>query len=63
MHRSIDYYFSLVSPWAYIGHATFMIGHSNARAFARKQPGNVSSKHGRRTGDEITPQTHALFLL
>ena len=24
MHRSIDYYFSLVSPWAYIGHATFM---------------------------------------
>ena len=24
MHRSINYYFSLVSPWAYIGHATFM---------------------------------------
>jgi 2-hydroxychromene-2-carboxylate isomerase len=24
MHPSIDYYFSLVSPWAYIGHATFM---------------------------------------
>ena len=24
MHRSVDYYFSLVSPWAYIGHATFM---------------------------------------
>ena len=24
MHRSIDYYFSLVSPWAYIGHATSM---------------------------------------
>ena len=24
MHRSIDYYFSLVSPWAYIGHATFI---------------------------------------
>ena len=24
MHHSIDYYFSLVSPWAYIGHATFM---------------------------------------
>lgn len=24
MSRSIDYYFSLVSPWAYIGHATFM---------------------------------------
>jgi 2-hydroxychromene-2-carboxylate isomerase len=24
MPRSIDYYFSLVSPWAYIGHATFM---------------------------------------
>ena len=24
MRRSIDYYFSLVSPWAYIGHATFM---------------------------------------
>ena len=23
MRRSIDYYFSLVSPWAYIGHATF----------------------------------------
>ena len=24
MSRSIDYYFSLVSPWAYIGHAPFM---------------------------------------
>jgi 2-hydroxychromene-2-carboxylate isomerase len=24
MPRSVDYYFSLVSPWAYIGHATFM---------------------------------------
>jgi 2-hydroxychromene-2-carboxylate isomerase len=24
MPRSIEYYFSLVSPWAYIGHATFM---------------------------------------
>ena len=24
MGRAIDYYFSLVSPWAYIGHATFM---------------------------------------
>jgi 2-hydroxychromene-2-carboxylate isomerase len=24
MSRSIDYYFSLVSPWAYIGHTTFM---------------------------------------
>jgi 2-hydroxychromene-2-carboxylate isomerase len=24
MPRSIDYYFSLVSPWAYIGHAPFM---------------------------------------
>jgi 2-hydroxychromene-2-carboxylate isomerase len=24
MSRTIDYYFSLVSPWAYIGHATFM---------------------------------------
>ena len=24
MNLSIDYYFSLVSPWAYIGHATFM---------------------------------------
>ena len=24
MRRSVDYYFSLVSPWAYIGHATFM---------------------------------------
>jgi 2-hydroxychromene-2-carboxylate isomerase len=24
MARSIDYYFSLVSPWAYIGHVTFM---------------------------------------
>jgi 2-hydroxychromene-2-carboxylate isomerase len=24
MTRSIDYYFSLVSPWAYIGHVTFM---------------------------------------
>jgi 2-hydroxychromene-2-carboxylate isomerase len=26
MVRSIDYYFSLVSPWAYIGHVTFMDG-------------------------------------
>jgi 2-hydroxychromene-2-carboxylate isomerase len=24
MSRTIDYYFSLVSPWAYIGHAPFM---------------------------------------
>jgi len=24
MPRTIDYYFSLVSPWAYIGHASFM---------------------------------------
>src|ERR671920_296818 len=24
MPRTIDYYFSLVSPWAYIGHAPFM---------------------------------------
>jgi 2-hydroxychromene-2-carboxylate isomerase len=24
MSRAIDYYFSLVSPWAYIGHAPFM---------------------------------------
>ncbi|WP_046865620.1 2-hydroxychromene-2-carboxylate isomerase [Microvirga massiliensis] len=24
MSRAIDYYFSLVSPWAFIGHATFM---------------------------------------
>jgi 2-hydroxychromene-2-carboxylate isomerase len=24
MTRSIDYYFSMVSPWAYIGHAPFM---------------------------------------
>jgi 2-hydroxychromene-2-carboxylate isomerase len=24
MSRTIDYYFSLVSPWAYIGHASFM---------------------------------------
>ena len=24
MPRKIDYYFSLVSPWAYIGHAPFM---------------------------------------
>ena len=24
MSRTVDYYFSLVSPWAYIGHATFM---------------------------------------
>ncbi len=24
MPRSIDYYFSLVSPWAFIGHAPFM---------------------------------------
>ncbi len=24
MARSVDYYFSLVSPWAYIGHSTFM---------------------------------------
>ena len=24
MPRIIDYYFSLVSPWAYIGHAPFM---------------------------------------
>lgn len=24
MPRSLDYYFSLVSPWAYIGHTTFM---------------------------------------
>ena len=24
MARSIDYYFSLLSPWAYIGHRTFM---------------------------------------
>lgn len=24
MPRNIDYYFSLVSPWAYIGHASFM---------------------------------------
>ncbi|HEX2135940.1 MAG TPA: DsbA family protein, partial [Microvirga sp.] len=24
MPRPIDYYFSLVSPWAYIGHAPFM---------------------------------------
>jgi 2-hydroxychromene-2-carboxylate isomerase len=24
MSRSIDYYFSLVSPWAYIGHAAFI---------------------------------------
>jgi 2-hydroxychromene-2-carboxylate isomerase len=24
MSRSVDYYFSLVSPWAYIGHTTFM---------------------------------------
>jgi 2-hydroxychromene-2-carboxylate isomerase len=24
MARSVDYYFSMVSPWAYIGHAAFM---------------------------------------
>ena len=24
MSRTIDYYFSLLSPWAYIGHSTFM---------------------------------------
>jgi 2-hydroxychromene-2-carboxylate isomerase len=24
MPRRVDYYFSMVSPWAYIGHATFM---------------------------------------
>src|SRR6266516_2658893 len=24
MPRSLDYYFSLLSPWAYIGHASFM---------------------------------------
>ena len=24
MSRAIDYYFSLVSPWAFIGHAAFM---------------------------------------
>ena len=24
MPRTVDYYFSLLSPWAYIGHALFM---------------------------------------
>jgi len=24
MREKIDYYFSLISPWAYLGHATFM---------------------------------------
>ena len=24
MPRTVDYYFSLLSPWAYIGHASFM---------------------------------------
>ena len=24
MPRHLDYYYSLVSPWAYLGHATFM---------------------------------------
>ena len=24
MSRRIDYYFSLVSPWAYLGHAAFL---------------------------------------
>jgi len=28
MPRSIDYYFSLQSPWAYIGHKVFMEGAS-----------------------------------
>jgi 2-hydroxychromene-2-carboxylate isomerase len=24
MREKIDYYFSLISPWAYLGHGTFM---------------------------------------
>ena len=39
MPRTIDYYFSLVSPWAYIGHAPFMDIARAARARHQLQAG------------------------
>jgi 2-hydroxychromene-2-carboxylate isomerase len=57
MSRSIDYYFSLASPWAYIGHAPFM-------EIARRHGVAVNHKPiflGRvfaETGGQPLPQRH-----
>ena len=57
MPRSIDYYFSLASPWAYIGHAPFM-------DIARRHGLEVNHKPiflGRlfaQTGGQPLPQRH-----
>jgi 2-hydroxychromene-2-carboxylate isomerase len=57
MSRSIDYYFSLASPWAYIGHAPFM-------EIARRHELAVNHKPiflGRvfaETGGQPLPQRH-----
>ena len=57
MPRSIDYYFSLASPWAYIGHAPFM-------DIARRHGLDINHKPvplGRlfpQTGGQPLPQRH-----
>ena len=38
MARTIDYYYSLVSPWAYIGHAPFMAMAARARLSVNHKP-------------------------
>ncbi|MGD9767822.1 MAG: 2-hydroxychromene-2-carboxylate isomerase [Pseudolabrys sp.] len=43
MSRTIDYYFSLVSPWAYIGHTTFMDLARRHNAEVRFKPMSLSS--------------------
>jgi 2-hydroxychromene-2-carboxylate isomerase len=43
MSRTIDYYFSLVSPWAYIGHATFLEVARKRDAVVRYKPMSLAS--------------------
>ncbi len=52
--RTIEYYFSLVSPWAYIGHAAFTEILSRHHARVRYHPVNLSN---------VFPQSGGLPLL